>query len=83
MNPIQRRQQIFMALAAADRGYDLDEQRNERLRIEEAERLLSLFNQQLESAEISDEKREELLEKKASLEREIKEKKKICEFTDL
>lgn len=76
MNPIRRRSQLFLALAAKHQGYDIHSKQREELRLQDAQELLELVDNQLERADISDELREELQEKRTLLEKKIKEKKK-------
>jgi hypothetical protein len=76
MNPIRRRSQLFLALAAKHQGYDIHNKQREELRLQDAQELLELLEAQLERADISEELREKLEEKKALLEEKIKEKKK-------
>lgn len=76
MNPIRRRSQLFLALAAKHQDYDIHSKQREELRLQDAQELLELVDNQLERADISDELREELQEKRTLLEKKIKEKKK-------
>jgi hypothetical protein len=76
MNPVRRRSQLFLALAAEHQGYDIHNKQREALRLQDAQELLRLVDEQLERVDISDDVREELREKKALLEEKIKEKKK-------
>jgi DNA-binding transcriptional MerR regulator len=76
MNPISRRGQIFLALAAAEHDISLEGKQNRTLRLREAKKMLQLFNRQLESSELDEETREAMQEKKEALEQKIKEKKK-------
>jgi len=76
MNPVTRRGQIFLALAAVENDIDIQGKQNRKLRLEEAKKLLALFNKQLESSELDEETMKAMEAKKESLEMKIKKKKK-------
>lgn len=75
MNPVSRRGQILLALAAAENGFSIRRKENQKVRLDEARQLLTLFERQLASSDLDEETREAMEEKKELLETKIQEKK--------
>ena len=72
MNPLQRRHQLFLALACEQQNISTKKKINHRKRLEAVERLLAIAKHQLERVESG----REVLEKRVqSLEEKVKKKK--------
>lgn len=81
MNPVSRRGQLFLALAAEANKIDTSKKRNTYVRLRRAERLLNMFEKRLDDVDLEGEKRRVLEEKRDDLARKIREKKKTCTIT--
>jgi DnaJ-domain-containing protein 1 len=74
MNPIERRGQLLLALAAAEQGVCIEGKRNKYVRLKEAKQLLQVFESMIERASGDDDQLRRLRKRKSKLEREIERK---------
>lgn len=74
MNPIERRGQLLLALAAAEQGVSIEGKRNKYVRFKEAKQLLQVFESMIQRASGDDDQLRRLRKRKSKLEREIERK---------